>query len=85
MTLELRGDDIVLLDLPQDFTLPERYPVRWCPEIQAFAVPRRHGCVPALMRLLREQGLVDDVGAQLAMGRRVPAASCHSTFPGLPR
>ncbi len=86
MTLELRGDDIVLLDLPHDFTLPERYPVRWCPEIKAFAVPRRHGCVPSLMRLLREQGLVDDVGAQLAMGRRVsPAATGHSSFPGIPR
>ena len=85
MTLELRGDDIVLLDLPQDFTLPERYPVRWCPDIKAFAVPRRHGCVPSLMRLLREQGLVDDVGAQLAMGRRAAAAACHSSFPGLPR
>jgi hypothetical protein len=85
MTLELRGDDIILLDLPENFTLPERYPVRWCPEIQAYAVPRRHGCVPSLMRLLREQGVVDDVGAQLAMGRRAPAAACHSSFPGLSR
>ena len=72
MTLELRGDDLVLLDLPASFTLPERFPVRWCTELQAFAVPRRHGCIPALMRLLREQGLVDDVGAQMALGRRAP-------------
>ncbi len=70
MTLELRGDDLVLLDLPASFTLPERFPVRWCTEIQAFAVPRRHGCIPALVRLLREQGLVDEAGAQMALGRR---------------
>jgi hypothetical protein len=70
MTLELRGDDLVLLDLPAGFTLPERFPVRWCTELQAFAVPRRHGCIPALMRLLREQGLVDEAEAQMALGRR---------------
>jgi hypothetical protein len=72
MTLELRGDDIVLLDLPHDFTLPERFPVRWCPELKAFAVPRRHGCVPGLVRLLHEQGLVDEAAALQVLGRRAP-------------
>lgn len=90
MTLEMRGDDIVLLDLPPDFTLPERFPVRWCTELQAFAVPKRHGCVPSLMRLLREQGLLDAATAQLALGRRAPGSVSHrasgavSRRPGFP-
>jgi hypothetical protein len=61
MNLELRGDDIIMLDLPHDFTLPERYPVRWNAQHQAFSVSKRHPCVPALMRLLMEQGLVADL------------------------
>jgi hypothetical protein len=61
MTLELRGDDIVLLDLPADFTLPERIPVRWCTERQAYALSKRHSSVPALLKLLRERGLLRDV------------------------
>lgn len=63
MTLEIRGDDILLLDLPGDFSVPERFPVSWNPEHQSFAVPRRHPCVPSLMKLLRERGLVDEVTA----------------------
>lgn len=61
MNLEMRGGAIVMLDLPQDFTLPEQYPVSWSCEHKAFAVPRRHPAVPALLRLLVDQGLLEEL------------------------
>jgi hypothetical protein len=70
VTIELRGDDLIMLDLPHDFTLPERYPVSWNPQHQAFSVSRRHPCVPALIRLLRERGLVFELPATLSRPRR---------------
>ena len=70
MTIEVRGDDIVLLDIPDDFTVPERFPVRWCTELQAFAVPRRHSSVPSLLKLLCDRGLVEDTESLRALGHR---------------
>ncbi len=60
MILQQRGNELLLLDLPYDFTLPERFPVSWSPEHQSFSMPRRHRSVPSLLRLLRERGLLED-------------------------
>ena len=65
MTLEIRGDDLVMLNVPFDFVLPEHYPVTWNPEHRAFAVPRRHRTVPALLKILIERELIADVPAGL--------------------
>ncbi|MFN2433032.1 MAG: hypothetical protein ABR599_09530 [Gemmatimonadota bacterium] len=79
MTLEICGDDILLLDLPDDFTLPERYPVVWNPEHRSFSVPRRHPSIPSLMKVLREKGLVDDATAgsmrRVQLWKAAPRAS----------
>ena len=60
MTVETKGDLLVLLDLPQDFTLPERFPVIWNPQLQAFSISRRAASVPALLRILQERGLLPE-------------------------
>ncbi|MBA2565390.1 MAG: hypothetical protein H0V09_08210 [Gemmatimonadetes bacterium] len=67
MTLEYRGDDLVLVNFPYDLILPEKYPVTWNAKHRNFSVPRRHSCVPALMRIFRERGLVEE---ESGMGRQ---------------
>ncbi len=73
MTVDVRSDVLVLLDLPGDFTLPESFPVTWNAELGAFSIPRRHPSVSSLLQLLVNEGHLAAVPP--GVGRRAPIRS----------